>query len=596
MSVMTDPAARNGTDTGSTTAITELLDRLRLLTDAANRPDLGTHLAQARIRVTDPRLRIVITGQTGQGMSSLVAAITGAPMTATDTNDPVVVSYSDAEFVRLVPAAGAKADAGSDPVPRVEIGAPNDLLVEGVVLIDTPGTSGLDTSRTGVVLSLLPAAGAVLFVSDASQEYTEPEIAYLRQIRQLCPTVIGVISKIDLYPRWVDIQRANRTHLTNAGLDIPLLPLSSAMGEIARRSGDAELAVESGVPQLVDLVRHRVIGATDVVLRNAVVNDVRFVSDHLAMACNAELDALNDPSCGAELVARLRDAWEAADRLRQRTANWQVVLGDGATELTVEVEHDLRHRLRSVIREAEADIMTSDPAKRWDEFGSWLDGRIAASVQDNFVLAHTRCRDLAEKVATRFAAEGRLAVPELYLDYTGTILDPVQSLEPLDSRKAGIAQRAISSVRGSYGGVLMVGLMTGLAGLALVNPWSIGAGVLLGANTFWEDRKSQTSRRQAEAKAAVARLMDDVIFQVGKESKYRLREAQRTLRDHFTTVATEMLRSADDAWRAAQEANQIHTEHRASRIAEVHNTLSDLRQLRVRAAALVPARVTEETR
>jgi cellobiose-specific phosphotransferase system component IIA len=118
------------------------------------------------------------------------------------------------------------------------------------------------------------------------------------------------------------------------------------------------------------------------------------------------------------------------------------------------------------------------------------------------------------------------------------------------------------------------------------------AGVLLGANTFWEDRKAQNSRRQAEARAAVARLMDDVIFQVGKESKYRLREAQRILRDHFTTTATEMLRSADDALHAAHQANQLHTEHRASRIAEVHNCLSDLRQLRVRAAALVPTPIS----
>jgi len=84
--------------------------------------------------------------------------------------------------------------------------------------------------------------------------------------------------------------------------------------------------------------------------------------------------------------------------------------------------------------------------------------------------------------------------------------------------------------------------------------------------------------------------MDDVIFQVGKESKYRLREAQRILRDHFTTTATEMLRSTDDALRAAHEANQLHTEQHAARISEVHNCLSELRQLRVRAATLVPTR------
>lgn len=565
MSVMTEPAAR----TESTEAMTELLDRLRVLTDAAQRPDLGTRLAHARNRVTDPRLRIVVTGQTGQGMSTLVESIVGAPVTKADRTGPVVVSYSESEFVR--PA---------------EIGTPHDLLAQGVVLIDTPGTSGMDSARAGTVLSLLPGADAVLFVSDASQEYTEPEIAYLRQIQQLCPTIIGVITKIDLYPRWPDIQRANRSHLTNAGLDIPLLPLSAAMNQTARGGNDPELAVESGVPQLVDFLRHRVIGDADLVLRHAVVNDVRFVSDHLAMALNAELDALNDPRNGAELVQRMQEAVHAAEALRQRTANWQVVLGDGVTELSVDVEHDLRHRLRSVVREADANIMTSDPAKRWAEFGTWINGRIAESVQDNFVLAHTRSRDLAATVAARFAEEGQVAVPQLYLDYTGSILEPVQSLETLDTRKAGMVQRVITSMRGSYGGVLMVGLMTSLAGLALVNPWSIGAGVLLGANTFWEDRKAQTARRQAEAKAAVARLMDDVIFQVGKESKYRMREAQRILRDHFTTTATEMLRSADDALRAAHEANEIHTEHRAGRISEVHNCLSELRQLRVRAAAL----------
>ena len=588
MSVMTD--SRTGTDTRSAAVMTELLDRLRVLTDTARRPDLGTRLTQARTRVTDPRLRIVVTGQSGQGMSALVESIIGAPVTAADPAGPVVVSYSDSEFVRPIRATTPGAGTDGVPVPRTEIGASHDLLAHGVVLIDTPGTSGMDSTRAGTVLSLLPAADAVLFVSDASQEYTEPEIAYLRQIRQLCPTIIGVITKIDLYPRWTDIQRANRTHLTNAGLDIPLLPLSAAMNDTARRSSDAELAVESGVPQLVDFLRHRVVGDADLVLRNAVVNDVRFVADHLAMALNAELDALNDPRNGAELVQRLQEAVHAADQLRQRTANWQLVLGDGVTELSVDVEHDLRHRLRSVVREADANIMSSDPAKRWEEFGAWINGRIAESVQDNFVLAHTRSRDLATKVAARFAEEGQVAVPQLYLDYTGSILDPVQSLDPLDTRKAGMVQRVITSMRGSYGGVLMVGLMTGLAGLALVNPYSIGAGVLLGANTFWEDRKAQTFRRQAEAKAAVARLMDDVIFQVGKESKYRMREAQRILRDHFTATATEMLRSADDALRAAHEANQVHTEHRAGRIAEVHDCLSDLRQLRVRAAALAPTR------
>jgi ethanolamine utilization protein EutP (predicted NTPase) len=595
MSVMTDPAVSTAVHPDCTATMTDLVDQLRVLTAAVRRPDLDTHLAQARARVSDPQMRIVVTGQSGQGMSSLVEALTGAPVTSTERGSAgqVVVTYSDVACVRPIQATTPSVGVNNAAVPRVELGAPNDLLAQGVVFIDSPGTSGTDSARASAVLSLAPGADAVLFVSDASQEYTEPEIAFLRQIRQLCPTIIGVITKIDLYPRWAEIQRANRTHLSNAGLDVPLLPVSAAMSETARRSNDTELSIESGVPQLVDFLDHRVVGEADLVLRNAVINDVRFVSDHLAMALNAELDALNDPSCGAALLQRLHDARHAADQLRQRTANWQLVLGDGMTELTVDVEHDLRHRLRSVVREAETNIVNSEPTKRWEQFGSWLNGRITESVQDNFVLAHTRSRELAVKVAAKFTEEGRGALPELPLGDTGSILDPVQSLEPLERRKAGMVQRVITSMRGSYGGVLMVGLMTSLAGLALVNPWSIGAGVLLGANTFWEDRKAQTSQRQAEAKAAVARLMDDVIFQVGNESRHRLRETQRTLRDHFTTVATEMLRSADAALQAAQHANQIHTDQRADRITEVHDTLSKLRQLRVQAATLISTGTTQ---
>ncbi|MDT7705573.1 MAG: hypothetical protein QOG20_1180 [Pseudonocardiales bacterium] len=559
MSVTTDQVVHAPAKPAPAADMLALLDRLRVLTDAAGRPDLGERLLRARARVTDPLLRVVVTGQSGQGMSALVGTLVGV-------------------------TAGTRPSAS-----RADVTAAYDLLSENLSLIDVPGTSGEDSAGAAAALPVLAGADAVLFVSDASQEYTAPEIDYLAQVHALCPTVVGVITKIDAYPQWGDIQRANRGHLTAAGLDIPLLPVSSPMQQAALRSGDDALAVESGVPQLLGFLRERVVGAADAVVRAAVVNDVRVVTDHVALALNAELDVLNDPNREAELLDRLRAAQLSAERLRTRSANWQNTLGDGATELAVEVEHDLRHRLRVVVREAETDITRSDPAKRWDEFDTWLHGRIAECVRQNFVLAHSRSQQLAAQVAERFADGGTVAVPALNLDDTGSVLDPVMALEPLDSRKAGVVQRVISSMRGSYGGILMVGVMTSLAGLALVNPWSIGAGVLLGANTFREDHKSRTARRQAEAKTSVNRLMDDVIFQVGNESRFRLREVQRTLRDHFAALAGEMLRSADDALRSAQDAGRLHADRRDARIAEVQDSLGELRQLRVRAAGLLPA-------
>lgn len=541
---------------GDTTApMTDLLDRLHRLAGGAGRADLTHRLDQARDRVTNPRLRIVVTGETGQGMSSLVNAL------AADLPD----------------AAAVPADR-----PGPETG-------EGVLFVDAPGVDGVESASASAVLALLPGADAVLFVSDASQEYTEPELAYLARIHELCPTVIGVVTKVDQYHRWPDIQRANRAHLSRAGLDIPLLPVSVELRRAAAETGDPALAAESGVPRLVSFLADRVVGGADTLLRAGVVNDVRVVTDQLAVALNAELDVLNDPARGAELVARAKRARQAADRLRERTATWQLALGDGMTELVAEVDHDLRHRLRSLNRAAEVEIRKSDPAPRWESFRQWLDGRVAEAVQANFLLAYRRSNEVAERVAARFTEESGRVVPELKPHDARVILDAVHKLDDLDSRKAELTQRAINGLRGSYGGVLMVGVVTSLTGLALLNPWSIGAGVLLGAHTFWEDRKARTARRQAEAKAAVARLMDEVLFQVGDESRLRLREVQRQLRDHFSAVAGELLRSADDAVTAAELAHQTHAERRDARLAEVGERLAELRQLRVRAAGLVTA-------
>ncbi|ODU04995.1 MAG: hypothetical protein ABS81_08750 [Pseudonocardia sp. SCN 72-86] len=521
-----------------------LFDRLHDVTLSVGRTDLAQQTLRARDRALDQRIRVLVAGQTGQGASTLAETL-GAG---------------------LLPA---------------------DLLLD-----DTPGTSGAESVRAAGLLTAAAAADVVLFVSDASQEYTEPETTLLAQLCELCPTVVGVVTKIDDQARWSDVQRADRAHLTRAGLDVPLLPVSARLYARAVRTGDDALAVESGVPQLAEFLGGTVVAVVRRVRAAAVVEELRVVADQVAMVLDAELDLLRDPGRAAQVEGRLRAAREAAETLRERTANWQVVLADGGTELQVDVDHDLRDRLRHVVREAEADIMRRDPARGWEAFGEALREKVSGAVRANFVLAHARSRALATEVATRFAEDGRLALPTLRLDETNGLLDPVQTLEELDSGRAGVVQRVVSSLRGSYGGVLMVGLMTSLAGLALVNPWSIGAGVLLGANTFWEDHRARTARRQAEAKAAVARFVDDVAFQVGRESKARLRTVQRTLRDHFAQVAVQLQRSADDGIRAAQEAGRVHDDERAARAEPLEVRLGELRRIRARAAALLD----EETR
>ena len=131
-------------------------------------------------------------------------------------------------------------------------------------------------------------------------------------------------------------------------------------------------------------------------------------------------------------------------------------------------------------------------------------------------------------------------------------------------------------MRGSYGGILMFGLLTGLAGMALVNPVSVGAGLLLGVKAYREDAENRLKRRRIEAKQLVKKHADDVVFYVGKQLRDRLRIVQRTVREHYTQVAEDMARGIAETMASAERNAQADTAHRKVRLAEVRASLTEL--------------------
>src|SRR5690625_5731877 len=119
-------------------------------------------------------------------------------------------------------------------------------------------------------------------------------------------------------------------------------------------------------------------------------------------------------------------------------------------------------------------------------------------------------------------------------------------------------------MKGSYGGVLMFGLMTTLAGMALVNPISVAAGLVMGGFAYRQDMSHRLEQRRAEAKQAVRRLIDESIFKVGKESRDRTMRMKRVLRDHFITVGEELKYSLNESVRSAKRSEE-HTSELQSR-------------------------------
>lgn len=578
--------------------VVSLVDELRELVRSGGRDDLDARLGMVRARLSDTRVRLVVVGEPQAGMSTLVNSLVGSPVAATDGKPsvPVIVEYGPTPSATLVKSAprGRVERVPVDPqnpgpalttlgVLRAEFAEPSRLLADGLVVMDAPGP----VAREGAAWSMIAAADVVLYAADAAAELTESQLDYLRRVEQVCPSVVCVLTKIDRNPHWSLTQRRNRALLDGAGLNFAVAPVSALLHQRASDTGNQQLDAESGVPQLIDHLQDHVVAQADSVAVVAAVRDIALVTEQLSVTLRAEADALRDPRRRAEITQRLTAARAEADQLRQRTATWQVTLVDGSSELAVDIEHDLRHRLRTLVREAEAEISRTDPSRKWDEFGTELDARICEAVEENFVMAHYRAVELGEQVAAKFPPDNRTPpMPELRLTDPGEVLDPVQPLESLESAKSSVGQQAITALRGSYGGILMVGLATSLLDMGLVNWYSAGAGLLLGVHALWDDRGNRKQRRQAEAKVAVARLADDVIFQVGKESRTRLRTLQRVLRDHYTEIAAEVARTADEALRAAEEAGQRYGNQRELRITEIDAGLRTLAGLRERAQRL----------
>jgi len=580
-----------------------------------DRPDFEARLRQARDRLVDERIRVLVVGEFKQGKSMLVNALVRAPVcpvyddVATSVStvvrhgeqpSAVVIRLLDGdadgrtarvevpieELVKYVLETGDRKD--TQHISHAEVGLPRKILEGGLEVVDTPGVGGLKSVHGAATMAALPSADAVLLVSDASQEYTAPELEFLRQAVRVCPNVACVLTKTDLYPEWQRIAELDRAHLKTAGVDAELFGVSAFVRWQAMKADDQDLDEVSGIPTLARYLRKSVVGKADLLARRSTVHDVLAVTDQLAGGLRTEQEAQEKPEGVKDLVAELSQAQQEAAALKERSARWQHTLNDGVADLNADIEHDLRDRMREIIRLAEDEIdADQDPTKVWDQIVQWVEQQAAASSSANFVWAAQRARWLSAQVAQHFAEDTPTLLPEMHSGASGALCS-VRSMKLREGEDWSLQQKALTGLRGGYIGVLMFGLLGTFVGLSLINPFSVGAGLLLGGKTISEERRRIVGRRQNEARLAVRRYIDDVTFQVGKDSRDMLRRVQRDLRDHFTSQAEQTHRSLQESLRAAEGSLKSTNADRQRRLKEIKAELERLERLQRRMRTLLP--------
>jgi GTPase SAR1 family protein len=603
----TDLQRQPGLATPGLAQTTEIIELGLLACDAYGRSDLRDRLVSARRTLDDPGIHIVVAGDFKQGKSSLVNALLGASICPVDddiaTAVPTYVRYGPEPRAELlypgepprrepigiadIPTYVVDGGERDETLAGVIVQLPRKMLATGLILVDTPGVGGLNSTHAAASLAAISMADAVLFVTDASQELTSAEIDFLRRARELCDTVVCVITKTDFYPAWRTIRDLDQEHLT-ACPGVPIVTVSSSLRTRAVRSNDSTLNAESGFAELVKFLTGRVAGGAAARAATAAAAEVVAVCDQLAAQFDAERAVLIDPTSGQQVIGELTTVKEQVEMLRGAAAKWSQTLNDGIADLSSDIDHDMRARIRKIIDEADDVVDEFDPADAWHEIEPWLEAGVAEEVLANYALLRQRADELSQVVWRHFREASGRVLDQLAVYSPAELVAHTEVEHKMDLDKMGVGKQAMTALKNSYMGILMFTMLGSMVGLAL-GPIAVGIGLVMGVGGLRTEKKRQLLQRRNQAKNAVRRYCDEVSFRVAKDSRDTLRRIQRQLRDHYSARADELNRSCGQALQAASEAANRTQADREKRLRDLDAELGRVRALRQRAVAVAGA-------
>jgi hypothetical protein len=585
------------------------------------RPDLTARLEAIASRAARSNTVVAVVGEFKQGKSALVNSLLTEAVCPIDdhaaTSVVTVVSHGtrpsvvvrgrgdDGESVarRVDPAQRrsliVEGDLDGSPtlegvsIERIDIQVPNPLLSDGLVLVDTPGVGGSHEVHTRATKAFLHHADALVFVSDATSELTEPEVAFLREALVVCPATVVALSKIDMFPEWRRIAELDRGHLERAGVDAPVFPLSYPLRVEAARRADEQLDRESGYPALVSFLQQELVPTVRSSARSRAVADIMRSLTAVSDAERAELRSLDDPGSAAAELAELSAARDRLATMSAGGARWRTVLQDEITDLNHEVTFHFRDRIRAAVAEMESAVDGADGKDELEAAGADLQSNVVAAAAHGFEEVETGVDEITRRIATLLGLdEIEIGTPEEIADSARTAASSWSERDGTD-QDGSTVQDTISALRGAQGGILMFAVMGGLlpaaaATVVAATPFVIGAGVLFGGKQILDLRGQRRQRAKQKMKLSLRKAVDELQFRVGAELADALRIVQRHLRDELTTRIEEIhrttaetvarLESARDADETQRRARLDELRARAARFDEIEAAAGPLRR------------------
>ena len=526
--------------------------------------ETGARRARAvRDGLRRPPVTLVVAGELQQGKSSLVNGLLGVRVTPTEplatTTVPIRVRWAPRSryhaLLGVADAAGAGASAvvvraerraiGPGDVAELavagrpqlddrlvvglEVAFDHPLLRTGITLVDTPCVSGgLSTQTAGLVLGLLQDADGLVFVSDASQELTGPELELLRMARSLCPALLVVLTKIDLYPEWRRILDVDQSYLAALHPDAAVLPAAPPLRGAAVRWSDPELDRESGLPLITWYLGSTLLAQAR---QGAVARAAGVLSERLARTGAVVEQRL-------ATLERTTGQHRANERYAQATARLQQLRAEAPKRVRLELRAftrsttvDLGGRFAGV-NDVVADLVRRvDPAERWSEIVATLHRAANRALAEHLRYVRARAEAALAELAAVFGIEPAALAIELD-DLTSATAPPSPrpDIDDPDFSSAR-ASRIHDVLRGAASsGFMGVGLGTMvLAGSVAVMAIGAGASLSTVVLTLRRERTRDVEARRAKALQACRAWITEARAGLGSDTDELYKELELQL-------------------------------------------------------------------
>ncbi len=376
----------------------EIIARFQQLAEVADGVGMITLARDIRTtripKLEAERFHLVVLGEFNHGKSTFVNALLGndaLPTGITPTTAAINhVVWSQHPSARVVLTTGESrflepsqikewvtvAGGHASEVAYVELGYPSDLLVNNVVLVDTPGVNDLNEQRAEVTYGYVPRADAVVFLLDAGQALKDSEREFLRSrvFESARDRLIFVLGKMDMLTadERVAVLDYTRTGLAKMMPDPVVFPLSA---KDWARNKDAQ----SGMPELLAyLERFLARDRAQVILDNAAADAARtagYLENNLGVRMRA-----HDMDLG-ELETRIAAVREQLDTSKRKLDELHIRIDADASSIKAQVGLDLEAFAKAFVQAlpVQIDAVDADDVKTYlpafieDKFKEWAE-------------------------------------------------------------------------------------------------------------------------------------------------------------------------------------------------------------------------------